>query len=122
MSPKILFLDDSMERCKKFLSAHPMADIVHTADAAMYALNNWGREGEKSYIKNWDLVCLDHDLDDDFDKAGHHNTGYTVAQYIHNQFVMSDYVLKIEHIIVHSLNVPAAERMVRLLQHGWFHT
>ena len=108
---KILFLDDSKERCKTFLSSHPTAEIFHSADTAIERLHRSWTKGEA-----WDLICLDHDLDDSFDKPWHENTGMAVAEWLYGAAVG----MEVKKVIVHSLNAPAAERMVHRLREGGY--
>jgi len=96
----VLFLDDEISRRKAFRARCPSAILVSKAAEAIVSLSP----------TKWDLVCLDHDLDDYFDTAEHSNTGMTVVEYI------CEKKPKISQIVVHSINVPAAEEMVRKLQ------
>ena len=96
----VLFLDDEISRRKAFQARCPSAYLFSDAANAVNSLVD----------RVWDLVCLDHDLDDQFDTIGHFNTGMKVVEYI------CEWRPQIKEIIIHSLNVPAAEEMVRKLQ------
>jgi DNA-binding response OmpR family regulator len=93
---KILFLDDDLTRCKRFLSQHPTATIANTAHEAIHALTTG----------DWDVVFLDHDLGGEVlvDPA-QENTGSAVVR-----FLVAE-KRPIGQIIIHSFNVVAAGRM-----------
>jgi len=95
----ILFLDD-LNRTKTFLSRHPDATVVETAAECIFQLAG----GE------WDLVMLDHDLGgEQYVNSDLPNTGMEVARWI------AANKPEIGEIIVHSLNRPAATRMLQEL-------
>ncbi len=70
MNRRILFLDDDPDRHRLIAKALPNARHVHTANEAIRALQN----------KIWDVVFLDHDLD----QFGAENpgTGEDVADWV----------------------------------------
>lgn len=105
---KILFLDDDHYRCTQFRANIPYADIVNTADEAIYMMQNNGP---------YDIVCLDHDLGGQqmVDERGK-NTGSEVVRQMVN---MS---LPAKHVIVHSFNASAAHSMVLALMRAEYTT
>ena len=93
----VLILDDCPERGRAFLARFPHARWVETASEAIASLQSLA----------WDLVCLDHDLGGEhFVDSRQANTGAEVVR-----FIVRDRP-PISQIIVHSLNGPAAARMV----------
>jgi hypothetical protein len=100
----ILFLDDSIERIKKFKSYTPSATVVETAKECIAALT-----------KEWDYVFLDHDLGgQEMVSIEEDNTGSEVVRWIAKNKP------RINLIVVHSLNFGAAHNMVvALLNMGY---
>ncbi len=93
----ILFLDDDLYRCKRFLSRTPSASIVTTARDAIFALVE---------IPAWDIVYLDHDLGGEEHVDGSRpDTGMEVVRWI------VKHKPTIGKVIIHSLNYPAAIAM-----------
>src|SRR5262245_41886870 len=102
---KILFLDDDKKRYRRFLSAHPAATIVHTAQEAIVALRT----------ASWDVVSLDHDLGgQQFQNPQESNSGSAVVRFLAATWV------PIGRIIIHFFNVPAAQDMQSLLHHAGY--
>ena len=110
---KVLFLDDSWDRLTAFRGT-PTAKIVTWAETAARAIELL--ESDVAF----DLIMLDHDLTEEHYAAqssggvaddSDATTGYFVAQWI------AERADRFAHtpIIVHSLNAPASERMVRVL-------
>ena len=94
----ILFLDDSLARVKKFRSHCPSATLVHTSDNAISKLASG---------TTWDYVFLDHDLGgEEYVNSEREDCGMNVVRWI------VEHKPQISTIIVHSLNPPAAARMV----------
>lgn len=102
---RVLFLDDSHERhraCKHCLIGHD----AHYAFSAAEAISML--KGER-----FDLACLDHDLDE-LAAAGmepREKTGMHVAEHI----VAMPRERRPRAVLVHSMNVPAASRMMATL-------
>ncbi len=96
----VLFLDDSLERQKKFRSFYPAAKIVATVSECIQCL----REQE------WDIVFLDHDLGGEtFVSSYREDCGMEVVRWIvANELIIGT-------IICHSLNEPARIEMVHKL-------
>ena len=96
---RVLVLDDSPERLEAFAEVLKgcRVKLVSTSKAARIALLD-----EESF----DLVCLDHDLGEF--GAIRPGDGMEVAQFIARD--MRDKIPR--WVLVHSSNVPAAERMV----------
>jgi CheY-like chemotaxis protein len=96
---RVLVLDDSPERLEAFskILKGCQARLVSTSEAARVALI----EDEP-----FDLVCLDHDLGEF--GAVRPGNGMEVAQFIARN--MRDKIPR--WVLIHSSNVPAAERMV----------
>lgn len=93
----ILFLDDSPERTAKFKASYPDAVCVVSAAACI----------EKLQAGPWQVVSLDHDLGGrTFDDSGREDCGMEVVRWIIRNRP------SIRRVIVHSWNVPAAQRMV----------
>jgi len=104
---KILFMDDSVRRHEimKSNSIGLDVDYVYDADSAIEKLNS----------NNYDLVMLDHDLDEKFNnvlldnaKDGRYVTDY-IAETLKEKY-------KNTFFIVHSLNAPASEIMKNTLK------
>ena len=96
---RVLVLDDSPDRRDAFASALAGCQVrlVSTSKAARIALID---------EEPFDLVCLDHDLGER--GVVHLGDGMEVAQ-----FIAQDMRDKIPRwVLVHSSNIPAAERMV----------
>lgn len=94
---KILFLDDNQDRINHFIqhaSKHDLT-IVNTAPQAIEAIKN----------NNFDILFLDHDLDEDLHEDIN-GTGMDVVRHI----IIEE--LKFPLIIIHSWNHPAAVFML----------
>lgn len=104
---KILFLDDSNERTKLFLSRVPSATNAYCAKDIIKKIS------EQSKI---DLLFLDHDLEGIFQNSAEENCGMEVVRYI------CKHRPKIRNIIVHSLNYPAAQEMVQKLKNAGYNS
>jgi len=102
----VLFLDDNPIRRKMFLSEVPSAQIVDTVAECIKKLEE----------EEWDYVLLDHDLGGEtFVDSSRGDTGMEVVRWILEKKP------KIGHVVVHSHNVPAANRMISLLEDGGYH-
>lgn len=100
----ILFLDDCPLRTKKFISAIPHAQTATTAQEMIQLIKNADEEIE--------LVFLDHDLGGQtFVSSDVEDCGMQVVRYIEADRP------KIDRIIVHSMNMPAAIQMKERLEH-----
>jgi CheY-like chemotaxis protein len=102
---RVLVLDDNPERLESFAEALKGCQVsrVSTSKAARMALID---------EEPFDLVCLDHDLGEF--GAVSPGDGMEVAQ-----FIARDMRDKIPcWVLVHSCNVPAADRMERELEDG----
>ena len=99
---RVLVLDDSPERREAFAEALEGCQVrlVATSKAARIALID-----EDSF----DLVCLDHDLGES--KEVQPGNGLEVAEFITRD--MRDKIPR--WVLVHSSNIPAADRMVHEL-------
>jgi CheY-like chemotaxis protein len=102
---RVLVLDDNHERLEAFAEALQgcQATCVSTSKAAQIALIE---------EEPFDLVCLDHDLGE-FESVSP-GDGMEVAQFIARH--MRDKIPR--WVLVHSCNVPAADRMERELEEG----
>jgi len=100
---RILFLDDDDTRTQGFLALNPEAVCVKTAGECI------------AYLKeSWDEIYLDHDLGGEiFADSGREDTGMEVVRCIIRDLPSH---LKNTLFIVHSMNVPAAVRMVEDLR------
>lgn len=94
----ILFLDDDLNRCKKFKSNFPIAVITHTAVDCINELKN-----------NPDIVFLDHDLEGVFCNSEDKNTGMEVVRFLCKNKVDVK-------IVVHSMNYLAYPIMIEKLK------
>jgi CheY-like chemotaxis protein len=107
MSLRILFLDDSMERQKKFRMSTIGWDItcVTNYEDCINALASHRR---------FDCVFLDHDLNPETEgnPGPDEKTGADVARFI----VSMPESLRPKEAIVHSLNKPGRERIVDILR------
>lgn len=102
----ILFLDDSKERTKFFLSRVPSAKTFLSASKIINEL----AKGEKN-----DIIFLDHDLGHQmFQDSNEENCGMAVVRWI----VKNNPIIK--NIIVHSLNFDAAMEMVNKLKNAGY--
>jgi len=99
---KIFILDDRQERHDAYKKKFKGCDITstYTAEEAISVL---------STNLEWNYILLDHDLGGEiFVDTKEYNTGTTVAKFL------SDKPIK-GHIIIHSLNFPAAQHMLDYL-------
>ena len=94
----ILFLDDNLVRCKMFSDEASSAIIAYTAGECVAAMKFAPRDIV------WDYVLLDHDL------GKKNGCGMDVVEWIMENRP------PVKQFIIHSHNVPAANRMVSLLQ------
>ncbi len=105
---RILFLDDSDTRLKQAEIAlgEEELSLARTADEAIELLSS---------LISWDLVMLDHDLGQKYmQESDDPGSGMEVVRYIEQALP------KIEKIIIHSWNVPAANEMrSRLARQGY---
>ena len=102
---KILFLDDQEERHAIFHNQHLGGDVridhVRTAPEAI----------AKLHTRKYDEVHLDHDLGTEGPKENC-GSGYDVAEFI---TCMAEEERPLQ-VVIHSFNMPAAERMFYLLR------
>lgn len=100
MTQRVLFLDDSTERLELARAAFECT-TVDTAARAIAELRRVHELGEA-----FDVVYLDHDLGDQFMiAAGTPGHGGDVVDWI------VQHEPRIELVVIHSMNAPAAERM-----------
>ena len=96
-----LFLDDNPERTRMVKSSYPAGVYTETAEECIERF----QEREE-----WDIVMLDHDLGGKtYVDSGREDCGMEVVRQICQN------KKKINLIIVHTLNHPAAEEMVKKL-------
>ena len=105
---KILFLDDNPLRHKTISNLLPNANIVHvyTAREALIEMNK----------TDYDLIMLDHDLDEDAENRLIHPDGTYVTQYMIKNYKH----LRETFVVIHSLNHSGAKRMQDTLVDGGF--
>ena len=100
---KILFLDDRADRCAAFLTKYSRAVCVKTSAECISMLKR----------KTWDMVCLDHDLQDG-------DTGMQVVNWIIQRRALSHSSIP-PMFIIHSTNLfPSMQMLYRLKQAGYF--
>lgn len=103
---RILFLDDSVDRQRLFLSRHPQAVQTWTAAETIRHLTP---------EHPWDLVCLDHDLGGEIMvSSDREDTGAAVVRHMVQQ------PLPVALVLVHSFNEVAAARMVSDLKRAGY--
>jgi hypothetical protein len=101
----VLFLDDNPVRNKMFRDEVPSAQVVETAQDCIAILQSLVGGDE------WDYLFLDHDLGGEVHvESGREDCGMEVVRW------MMENKPAVKKVIVHSHNVPAANRMVDLLQ------
>lgn len=94
---KLLFLDDDAQRRVRFTKQFPHAETVETAHECIEALAS----------TQWDEVWLDHDLGGQvYVSTEEENTGSGVVRWI------IQHKPTVGRFLVHSLNAPAAQRMI----------
>ena len=92
----VLILEDAKYRIKEFRSYMPFAKIVKMVDDCIEQLEK----------ESWDILFLDHDLDDDvYVNPDEYNTGSEVVRWIVKNKP------EIEQIIVHTHNEKVGEIM-----------
>lgn len=103
---KIFILEDDPRRMNFFNKTFFNDEVIwmtEAADAIEYL---------KNHFYDMDNIFLDHDLGGmTFVSSDEYNTGYTVAKFISENFEGP-----FEHVIIHSMNPPAADRMQDLLE------
>lgn len=105
---RILFLDDSPGRHRTMQqnAVGAVVDHVYTANEALEHLAR----------NEYDLIMLDHDLDEHDDTPMIVPDGTYVAEYMAHHLVQhSD-----TPVVIHSLNHPAAENMMNILLDGGY--
>jgi hypothetical protein len=103
----VFVLDDSKERLRKFRSAIPSAHMAETVDEAKEVL---------SRDEHWEIAFLDHDLGGEvMVDTSEYNTGTTLVRWLIEQGI------KIDTVVVHSLNDTAAMGMVMDLRRAGYH-
>ena len=105
---KIFILEDDPRRMvyfrKEFENYGHSITWKETADEAIEHLKN--------HYDEYSNIFLDHDLGGQvYVDSNEHNTGHTVAKWIAEN-TNGPY----DHIVIHSMNIPAAERMRMLLE------
>jgi CheY-like chemotaxis protein len=103
---KILFLDDSEIRHRQFIRLYRTSGEiirVYNVEDALKALNEFSP---------FDIICLDHDMDNLRDQPMGDNTGYAVARAV-SQLPDDS---KPERVVVHSFNEEAAPTMLSVLR------
>jgi CheY-like chemotaxis protein len=105
---RILFLDDNPFRhsALKKNSTQFSVDHVYTANEALKRLS----------IENYDMIMLDHDLNEDPDTLKINPDGEYVAAYMSKNMQQH----RETPIIIHSLNQPGSMRMQKLLEDGGY--
>src|SRR5687767_3523341 len=102
----VLFLDDCPNRSAKFRSECPSATMTTTALEAIAALQK----------EEFDIAFLDHDLGGEtYCEGSRTDCGMEVCRWIVQNRP------RLRRIIVHTLNLPAAENMVWTLQNSHYH-
>lgn len=105
---RILVLDDSKERLKKFQGQL----FQVTLDCVMTS-----REAIKKLSENrYDVVFLDHDLGGQIYQPSGPGSGYEVALWLHDNPEN-----KPKQIIIHSFNLNGSQRMLSLLPEAEYH-
>lgn len=103
---RIFLLEDSYERMRRFRSLFRSHSITHSADS---------EEANEILAKEqFDLICLDHDLnehDNDWIASG---DGYEVACFLGSNQTPNDSAL----ILIHTMNPSGGDRMVAALKSG----
>lgn len=99
---KVLILEDDAQRMTHFLRKL----IGHTVDFTADAL------AAIDYLEKnvYDIIYLDHDLGGKQMEWDENNCGTNVAEYIRDNPLPET-----TKVIIHSFNVPAAQRMLRLI-------
>lgn len=101
---RVFLLEDSYERMRRFRSLFSAHSITHSADS-QEAIEILGS-------KEFDLICLDHDLnehDNDWIASG---DGYEVASFLGYSNTPNDNAL----ILIHTMNPSGGDRMVTALR------
>lgn len=103
----VFILEDDENRIRKFRSAIPSAIMVDNVDEAKEVL---------SKDEKWEIAFLDHDLGGEvMVDASKYNTGTTLVRWLIEQGI------KIDTVVVHSLNDNAAMGMVTDLRKAGYH-
>lgn len=104
---RVLFLDDNLNRAKLAIETFKNDDLF-LSPSASHAVSTLEECVDTS---PWDLVMLDHDLggEENAWQEGKEPTGMVVVDWI------VEHRPAIKRIVIHSWNVPAAERMVSKL-------
>lgn len=108
---RVLIIEDSEERIKKFREHFIGNTVVFTKDVSE-AKNLIDKAG-------WNLICLDHDLnDEDLMTSKVEGTGHEVARYMIENMNEDD--KKQLTVIIHSYNIGKAKVMEEELQQSGF--
>lgn len=100
---KVLFLDDNPVRKRMFKSSVPFATCCALSSTCITLLES----------EDWDYLFLDHDLGGQtFVDSSREDTGMEVVRWLAQREPRKP----LKRIIVHSFNVPAANRMVATLK------
>ena len=99
---KVLVLEDNLERIEHFKKKFRIDDVVFVDDA-LHTIDELA-------LNTFDLVCLDHDLGGMEIQYDMENCGTVVAEWIAKNPLKNN-----PRVIVHSLNTPLAENMVKLI-------
>lgn len=107
MDKSVLFLDDDLNRCARFRSKCPFADIVNTASACIERLKN----------NSYDIVFLDHDLGEtQYQNPKEENSGSGVVRWI------VEHKPDVKEFVVHSLNPVERVNMVNDLARAGYNS
>jgi CheY-like chemotaxis protein len=103
---RVLILDDIELRHDAFRTILPDVDRTHvyTASQAITALLEY---------PPFDLICLDHDLDQSPDRIVNPGNGTQVARFIARDLPRSHYP---KNALIHSANPAGADRMAALIR------
>jgi CheY-like chemotaxis protein len=108
---RVLFLDDNMSRHFMFSEAAPNHVVIHHAHSAKQAIELLDDNLE------FDQVFLDHDLggeQDEMSEPGKSNSGTPTGMDVVDHIIAM--AKPPQHVVVHSMNAPAAEQMLYKLQ------
>jgi CheY-like chemotaxis protein len=96
---KVFLLEDSYERMQRFRKLFQKHSIIHSADS-QEAIEILAKE-------SFDLICLDHDLNEHDTNWIASGNGYEVACFLGANPTPNDNAL----ILIHTMNPPGGDRM-----------
>jgi len=103
-TPKVLILEDSIERQEQFKKNFQNAELVFTTTVEETI--------EQLKSKKWNALFLDHDLGGKvFVAPGSEPTGTDVARFLH-----INHQFQPKHIVVHSLNESGRKSICSLIR------